>query len=43
MTTFSFFNKLRKIFGGHIFFDAICDAYEKSEQNDKNVWIIGPT
>ena len=33
----------RKMFGGRIFFDAIRDAYGKSEQNDKNAWIMGLT
>ena len=35
--------KIQKMFWGHIFFEAIRDAYEKSEQNDKNAWMIGPT
>ena len=30
------------MFGGRIFFDAIRDAYGKSEQNDKNAWMMGP-
>ena len=25
------------------FFEVICDTYGKSEQNDKNVWIMGLT
>ena len=34
---------LWKMFGGPIFFDAIRDAYGKSEQNDKNAWMMDPT
>ena len=34
---------IRKMFGGPIFFDAIRDTYRKSEQNNKNDWMMGPT
>ena len=33
----------REVIGGRIFCDAVHGAYGKSEQNDKNAWIIDPT
>ena len=38
--------KVKYIFGeviGGIFCNVVLDAYGKSEQKDKNIWIMGPT